>query len=406
MGRTRRTRRARRARRAVQCGGVSALVAPCRFSAFRERICSALSVLSALSLLSATPLTAQKPVQAAGRIVRITDRDTVSVPGVRVVLHRVGRAVQGPVDSVVAGANGQFRFRYPADTAAVYLLSTGWQGIEYFSSPLHTEPGAPDTGLVVVVSDTSSSAPVSIVSRHLVISKPTSGGSRPVLEIIVLANTGNATRVSADSTQPTWEAGLPAGAVNFEAGSGDFSGEALEAGKDRVRLFAPIAPGEKQVIYTYALPAGTGPVRITVPDSIGIFNVLLEEFDRSVRGGGLVKADSQQIEGRSFRQWAGPAPAGSVVVIDFPGAGAGAWLLPGLVGTLALVLAVVAVRVLKRRPAESAQGSALDRLARLDARFAGKEGSVPAEEWQQYQSERARLKAEVSAQLARSRPPA
>lgn len=372
----------------------------------RSSALSALSALFALSVLSVPPLAGQNPAQASGRILRVTASDTVPVPGVRVVLHRVGRAVQGPVDSVVAGANGQFRFRYTADTSAVYLLSSGWQGIEYFSSPLHTEPGAPDTGLVVIVSDTSSSAPVSIVSRHLVISKPTSGGSRPVLEIVVLANTSNATRVSSDSTHPTWEAGLPAGALNFEAGSGDFSGEALEVAKDRVRLFAPIAPGEKQVIYTYALPAGTGPVRIPVPDSVGIFNVLLEEFDRSVRGGGLVKADSQQIEGRSFRQWAGPAPAGSVVVIDFPGAGLGAWLLPGLVGALALVLALVAAKALARRPAEAAQGSALDRLARLDARFAGKEGSVPAEAWQQYQSDRARLKAEVSAQLARSRPPA
>jgi len=342
---------------------------------------------------------------AAGRILRITAGDTVPVPGARVVLHRVGRAVQGPVDSMVAGPNGQFRFRYAADTSAIYLLSSGWQGIQYFSTPLHTEPGAPDTGLVVIVSDTSSTAPVSVVSRHLVVSKPTSGGTRSVLEIIVLANTGSATRVSSDSAHPTWETGLPGGAVNFQAGSGDFSADALEVRQDRVMLFAPIAPGEKQVIYTYSLPAGTGPVHIAVPDSIAIFNVMLEEFDRTVRGGGLVKADSEQIEGRSFRQWAGSAPAGAIVVIDFPGPGLGAWLLPGLVGALALVLGLVAAKALTRRSAEVASGSALDQLARLDARYAGKEASVPPEEWQKYQADRARLKADVGAQLARSRPP-
>ena len=51
-----------------------------------------------------------------------------------------------------------------------------------------------------------------------------------------------------------------------------------------MRLFAPIAPGEKQVIFTYSLPANVGPVHISVPDSIGIFNVLLEEFDRNGKG--------------------------------------------------------------------------------------------------------------------------
>jgi hypothetical protein len=337
---------------------------------------------------------------------RITATDSVPVPNARVVLHRVGRSAQGPIDSTVAGPRGEFRFRYAADTSAIYLLSSGWQGIEYFSSPLHTDPAAPDTGLAIVVSDTSSSAPVGIVSRHLVVSKPAADGHRPALEIVVLANVGTATRVSPDSSHPTWAAGLPSGAVSFQAGNGDFSGEALAVRHDSVMLFAPVAPGEKQVIYTYSLPPGIGPVRIAVPDSIGVFNILLEEFDRTVRGGGLLKADSQQIEGRSFRQWAGPAAAGSVIDIDFPGAGLGGWLLPALVGAVALVLGIVALKALGRRPMDGLAGSPLDALARLEARYAGRESSVPAEEWQRYQAERARLKEEVAARLARSRPPA
>jgi hypothetical protein len=350
--------------------------------------------------LSVSTLSAQRPATVSGHVIRTTSKDTVAVPGVRVVLHRVGRSVQGPIDSMIAGPRGEFRFRYPADTAAVYLLSAGWQGIEYFSSPVKSDRA--DTGLVVVVSDTSSTAPVSIVSRHLVVSKPTRAGTRSVLEIIVLANGGTATRVSPDSAHPSWAAGLPEGMINFEPGSGDFSGEAVEARNDSVLLFAPIAPGEKQVIFTYSLPAGTGPVHIAVPDSIGMFNVLLEEFDRQVKGGGLARADSQQIEGRSFRQWAGPAPAGSRIGIDFPGAGLGPWMLPALVGALALTLGLVAAKVIGRRPAV-ASDSTLDQLARLDARYAGRENSVPPEEWQQYQAERARLKEALSQKLARSR---
>lgn len=327
----------------------------------------------------------------------------MAVPRARVVLHRVGRAVQGPIDSVIAGARGEFRFRFDPDTAAVYLLSSGWQGIEYFSSPVHTDPTAPDTGLVVVVSDTSSTTPIGVLSRHLVVSKPAAGGSRAVLEIVVLVNGGNATRVSADSTHPTWAAGVPSGAINFQAGSGDFSGEAVAFRNDSVMVFAPIAPGEKQVIFTYSLPAGTGPVTIAVPDTIGMFNVLLEEFDLKVKGGGLARADSQQIEGRSFRQWAGPAPAGATVTIEFPGKGIVAWVLPALVGALAVALVLMAAKVMQRRPAP--QASALDQLARLDARYAGKEASVAPEEWLDYQAQRARLKQEVSEKLARTRSP-
>jgi len=359
-------------------------------------------------LASQNSLHAQTQSIVTGRVLRITAKDSTPVARVRVVLHRVGRAVQGPIDSTIAGPRGEFRFRYTADTAAVYLLSSGWQGIEYFSSPVHTDPLAPDTGLVIAVSDTSSTTPVGILSRHLVVSKPTTDGQRPALEIVVLVNGGSATRVSPDSTHPTWAAGLPHGAVNFQAGNGDFSGEALEVRHDSVMLFAPVAPGEKQVIYSYALPAAPGPVKIAVPDSIGIFNILLEEFDRKVTGGGIIQADSQRIEGHSFRQWAGPVAAGGAIEIDFPGPGLSAWLLPGLVGAVALVLAIVALKALGRGPAGStagATGTPLDRLARLDARYAGREGTVPAEEWERYQSERARLKEEVSARLARTRSP-
>jgi hypothetical protein len=361
-------------------------------------------LFAALFLLATAPLHAQKQATVSGRVLRIRANDTVSVPRARVVLHRVGRDVQGPIDSLFAGTNGEFRFRFTPDTSAVYLLSSGWAGIEYFSSPVHTDPTAPDTGLLVIVSDTSTTAKVDVLSRHLVVSKPTSGGSRPVLEIVVLANASGATRVSSDSTRPTWVGGLPSGAINFQAGSGDFSSDALTFRHDSVLLFAPIAPGEKQIIYTYSLPAQTGPVKIAIPDTIAMFNVMLEEFGLAVKGGGLTKADSQQIEGRSFRQWAGPAVAGSVVTIEFPGKGLGRWILPALVGALAIALVLVAGKVMQRRPAPRA--SALDQLAGLDTRYAGKEGSVPPEEWQRYQAERARLKQEVSAQLARTRPPA
>lgn len=354
---------------------------------------------------SPTDLHAQRAAVAAGRVVRLGETDTVSVPGAKVLLHRVGRAEQGPVDSVTAGSRGEFRFRFSPDTASVYLLSSGYAGIEYFSTPVHADPLAPDTGLLLVVSDTSSKAPVRVASRHLVIGRPQKDGSRPALEIVVLDNSGPTTRVATES-RPSWAARLPKGARNFEVGSGDVSGDAMIARGDSVLLVAPVAPGEKQLLYTYQIPPGPGTIRIPVGDSVDVMNVLLEEFDRTVTGGAIARADSQSIEGRSFRQWNGPVPAGGVVSIDFPGARL-TWLLPLLVGGVALSLLLLALRTLRQKPAMShvpATSSALNDLARLDARYAGQEAQVPEAEWAEYQRERARLKQELAAELAAKKP--
>ena len=76
---------------------------------------------AALGLLSAVvpALQAQTSTATAGRVVLPRARDTVPLPGVRVLLHRVGRTTQGPVDSARADAAGRFRFRFRADTSAI-----------------------------------------------------------------------------------------------------------------------------------------------------------------------------------------------------------------------------------------------------------------------------------------------
>lgn len=368
----------------------------------RTRSAAAPAVLLALSL-GAVPLAAQARTVAAGRVLLPGAADTLGVAGARVVLHRVSRQAQGPVDSVTAGPRGEFRFQYRADTSAVYLLSSGYAGIEYFSSPLHTNGDLPDTGLVLFVSDTSASAPIHVESRHIVISKPTADGTRSVLEIVVLGNDGSRTRVARDSLSPVWSARLPAGALAFQVGQGDVGPDGLIERGDSVILVSPVAPGQKQLMYTYALPANPGPLKLPITDSIVTANILLEEFDRTVTGGGIARADSQKIESRSFRQWAGPVAAGSVIAIDFPGSSAG-WVLPLLVGVVAGALGFVGFRAMRQRPPvvpATAQPAALEQLARLDAKYAGKESAVPPEEWAAYQRDRARLKSELASELAR-----
>ena len=380
------------------------------FTSFRVTRSSGVCVLSVLSVFSVSLLPAQaspKTTTAAGQVVLPRVSDTVPVPGARVLLHRVGREVQGPIDSARADAAGRFRFRFQADTSALYLLSARYGGIEYFSPPVHTNPERPDTGIRLVVYDTSSGAPVAVEARHIVVPRAGADGTRSVLDLIVLRNDGILARVAPDSAHPSWAMTLPAGAGGMEVGESDLSPDAVVREGDTVKVLAPIAPGQKQLSLEYAVAPTRGRIEFAVGPSGQPVNVLVEERDVRVSGGTLALADSQVIEGRRFRRWTGKVPAGGAVMLAV-GRGGGIVatsrrVLVPLVGAVALALALGAWRLLRRASRPPARASAdrlLDAIAALDARYAGREAETPAEEWRRYEAERARLKADAEAALA------
>jgi hypothetical protein len=365
-------------------------------------------LLSAPALFSSiAPLRAQTPVRAEGHVVRMVGRDSVPEAQARVLLHRVGRAAQGPVDSTTTNKNGEFRFRFVPDTNAVYLTSTRHQGIEYFSPAVHTNPALPDTALFIVVSDTSSSASVELEARHLVVADPGEDGSRGVLDLIILRNRGDHTRVSSDTSLPSWSAPLPSGTLGFEPGESDVSPNALRRVGNRVELLAPIAPGEKQLVLQYGLPASAHSLDLPFEGPADLVNVLIGDRGARVSGGGLAPADTEVIQGRTYQRWMGPVAAGAVLRIRLnqPDLAPG-WLLPALVAGFGGALIVAATRGL-RGPAvpTEAGGSAeadvlLERLAQLDARYAEREAETALAEWERYEAERASLKSQLGALLA------
>ena len=347
------------------------------------------------------------PTLVEGRVLVPGERDTTRLEGARVLLHRVGRDLQGPIDSTVADTSGRFRFRFRADTSAVYLLSARYGGIEYFSSPVHTNPARPDTALALLVYDTSSSAPVSLEARHIVVPRPGEDGSRAVLDLIVLLNHGLRARVSADSLHASWSMPLPAASTGLEIGESDVSPDAVRRQNDSVLVTAPIAPGQKQLSLEYLIPRGRSTVEFPVGVGGGRLNVLVEENGARVSGGTLALADSQVIEGRAFHRWTGDVPPGGSVHLTLPALPrTPVAVLAGLVAAVGLALALAAWRILRRGPARPVPAPppdpdpVLEAIAALDARYAGKESETPAEEWQRYQAERARLKAELAASLA------
>ena len=321
------------------------------------------------------------------------------------MLHRVGRDVQGPVDSTRADGRGRFRFRFRADTSALYLLSVRYGGIEYFSTPVHTNPDRPDTALRLIAYDTSSTAPIAVEARHIVVPRPGEDGARAVLDLIVLRNDGRLARVSPDPAHPAWTMTLPPGTGAMDVGESDVSPDAVVREGDTVKVTAPLAPGQKQLSLQYAVVPPAGRLVFGAGSAATTLNVLVEEDGARVSGGTLALADSQVIEGRRFRRWTGQAPAGGTVTVTLAGvAGRASWrTLAALVLPVAAALAFAAWRLVRRpRGTDSARSrdALLDAIAALDARYAGREADTIPDEWRRYEAERAALKAQVESALA------
>lgn len=355
-----------------------------------------------LPVLPVLPVLAQT-VRVTGTVITA---DSTPVPAARVVLHRIATAVQGPLDSTRADRGGRFGFGFRPDTAAFYLLSTRHSGIEYFSPPLSTNPGRPDTAVRIVVYDTSSNALVTVEARHLVVTRPGEDGSRGALDLIVLQNAGQRTRVASDTLYPSITLPLPVGTSGLQVGESEVSAESVHRTGDSLMITAPIAPGEKQITVQYQVPAGRSTLELPVQGRGQKINVLLEETGARVSGAGMTFADSQVIQGRSFRRWTGVPPAAGTIRISLPGTPPAAGrLLAGLVFSLGATLLLAGWYLVNRRSGHGRVSSSdlLDAIAALDARYVGRQEETPFSEWQSYLEQRVRLKAQLETSLAAGR---
>lgn len=364
-----------------------------------------LALLAGICLLAAPPVVAQTPLSVSGTVARLQDADTVVVGGVAVTLHRVSRTVQGAIDSVQTGPDGTFRFRVTGDTTAIYLVSARYAGIEYFTEPLRP-PGA--ATLRLVVSDTSSAAPVRLSSRHVIVRPPDPSGGRAVLDLVTLQNDGSTTRIGRDSLAPTFVIPLPTGALQPEVQEGDVSPTAIRFVGDTMLVLAPIAPGQKSVMVSYVLPLAVERPSWSPPaDS---FDLLVEEPGATVHGAGLVEVAPVELMGSTLRRWTAVPPTGGPGTLQFSGTAAGRngallWLV-GAAGLLLLGGVWVTFRRARRsppRPGASAPVDLVGALAQLDARYAGRRDQTSDAEWAAYEVERARLKAAALAG-GRTRP--
>jgi hypothetical protein len=165
--------------------------------------------------------------------------------------------------------------------------------------------------------------PMSVRGHHVVVSAVDANGLRSVVEVYDLSNDSSVTRIAPSDTpkDATWQAHVAPGATNFLVSQGDIPASAVSYTQGVVSVYAPIAPGIKQLSYSYSLPAKSFPLSLPLEKETGIYEILIEERAGSVTGPHLREMDPVTVDERNFRRFlASDMPENSVAVIDLPAA--------------------------------------------------------------------------------------
>jgi hypothetical protein len=277
--------------------------------------------LAVLLLLQAAIPSA--PQHVSGRIVRPGLRKLDPVIGAWVVLHRVGPDRAGPLDSVLSDSRGRYSFNYARTGSddAIYFVSASHDGIAYFTPPLAEGKVSGDDGEISVFDTTSRPVPISLRGHHVVVSAADANARRSIVEVYDLSNDSSVTRVATDDTpaNATWQTHIPSEATDFRVSQGDISAAAVNYAKGVVSVFAPLAPGIKQLSFSYWLPAKSFPLKLPLEKATGVYEIMIEDKAGSVTGPHLKEVDPVAVEERNFRRFlATDMPDNSVAIIDLP----------------------------------------------------------------------------------------
>jgi len=247
----------------------------------------------------------------------------IPVSGIWVVLHRVGADNAAPLDSVRASASGEYSFNYrrSGDESAIYFVSASYGGIAYFTPPLHHALVKGEEAEIAVFDTTSSHVPISVRGHHVIVSAVGQNAIRAVTEVYELANDSSVTRVAASGLPDgaSWSAVLPTGARNLRVTQGDVPADAVTFTDGKASVFAPLAPGLRQLSFTYDLPARSFPLSVPIDRATQVYEVLIEEPTGTVTGANLKEVEPVTMEKRTFRRFlASDVPKNAVSVINLP----------------------------------------------------------------------------------------
>ena len=245
------------------------------------------------------------------------------VTGAWVVLHRVGPDSAGPVDSVRSDSRGRYSFNYTrtGSSDAIYFVSASHEGIAYFTPPLAEGKVSGNDGEITVFDTTTGRVPISLRGHHVVVSAADANARRAVVEVYDISNDSTLTRIAKGETPAgaTWQTHVVDGIGDFKVSQGDISAAAVSYANGVVSVFAPLAPGIKQLSFSYSLPANSFPLKLPIEKETGIYEILIEEKAGSVIAPHMKEMEPVTVEERNFRRFLGSdLPENSVAVIDLP----------------------------------------------------------------------------------------
>jgi hypothetical protein len=380
-------------------------------------------------MVVAAGLAAQSPRETwsvDGVVQRGQRSGPVAVPNQWVVVHRIASDAQGnvsggPLDSTRTDSRGRFRIRYAhSGEQATYIAITTYSGVSYITSPLTRQNVSGDDATIMVFDTVAPPYPIHVAGRHLVIAAPDSGARRRVVEVYELLNDSTHTVIGSESN-PVWRAPLPAGATDVQVNpAGDMSPAMTKVAGEWLNVFSPISPGLRQVSFTYTLPSDAFPLVMPVVDSTTVFELLVQEPEAAVEGGGFTEVAPVAQEGIPFRRFlAQNVPARAMIRFTMPKpvSSIGSRVVSIVVGSVSvLMLAVLALLFWKRRRprvATAAPPAAVPNevetlirdLANLDVEFERRTNPSDLER-AEFDAQRVALKARLNAALAAGTRPA
>lgn len=277
------------------------------------------------------------------------------------MLHQVSASFSGRVDSTQVGTDGTFQISLPRPPAAdgddLYFASTRFDSILYFGNAVTSTSQLDSTYLIQVyptaVPQPGVTLPLRI--RNLFLEKPDvgiGGSANPgwlVTDLFELRNRSETTLVAGEGPDdwiPTWSHALPPGLTDFEVGQGDLPPDGAMLDRGRVLTTAPLLPGETVYLFRYRLP--TTAMTIPLEAATASVELLIREPGGELSVTGLAAADPIELDGRTFRRFAGRDLSPGQVTIQpgrpFTPGRAIKWLSVVLAATLALVGALLTLR--------------------------------------------------------------
>ncbi len=251
--------------------------------------------------------TSGTPVVVTGKV-NINGKVTYSAggtmpSGLKATLLSYDNMVQVGSASTNVNADGTFSFpNVDVVKGRVWMAQVMYNNVPFSSQPLHDtdiKPGA-DASLAVTISESSTDASVLSAQRLHVFFDFSVAGTLQVAELFIVQNNTNKAVVAADSTHPTMQFTLPAGATNlsFQDGSlGD--GRYVQTANGFGDNQAVPPQGSAQVLFAYEMPYtnNTANVSVPIPMEVDSAVVLVPASGVTVTGSQISPSGTQNVQG-------------------------------------------------------------------------------------------------------------